>query len=877
MKKAPLLYVFALICLVLTSCDRGDHFISDAAYRKKVREKFHQQKAFANTRSEQLFSVFDQDLTLREKEALEFLYAYMSLNDLADYDGEFFLKNVRASLAARDTFSWGKSVPEALFRHFVLPVRINNENLDSSRWVFFEDLKDRIKRLPMKEAVLEVNHWCHEKVTYRGTDGRTSAPLATEMTAFGRCGEESTFTTAALRSVGIPARQVYTPRWAHTDDNHAWVEVWVDGEWHYIGACEPEPALDMAWFTNHARRAMLVNTTVFGDYQGPEEILEKGSSFTRINTLPTYTKTKKLIVRVVDLQLRPVDSAIVEFQLYNYAEFYPLHRIITKKDGLAEFTTGMGDLLVWAAGKDRFGFEKVSVPASDTVTIMLAETPATVKNLELDLMPPPEQTTDVVVDDSLKAINTKRLAFEDQLRASYESTFIDSAKAWRLAATLKLNSDTLWHFLKASRGNWRGIIDFLTGASPVNKKWIFPLLANVSEKDLRDINPEVLADQLEHSFIYPPLTSDQQIIRACVLNPRVDNEWLKPYKGYFQKQLAPALVAKFRDNPLLVAGWISDHIKVDPVANYGRAPLTPIGSFEMKITDAHSRDILLVALCRSFGIPARLEPGSRTPQYFFKDTWKDFFPPAQSPSMNERGRVTLTVDPLNDRKPGYYTHFTIEHFTDGFYRSLDYETDSRLQIFPCELDVAPGNYLLVTGNRLNDGKVLASLLFFQLEPGKNQEVSVSLRKRPAEAPSLGQFDLPGSMAQIIEGNPLKIKGNTGTIVACADPGKEPTRHLIAELKTLKDRLSSSGINLVFLLQSRQQVHDFQQKNAADLPRQTLYAVGTPEGCELLAKAAGHPGKHELPVVLYIDSEKVIRYFSSGYRIGIGDALVSLVF
>lgn len=56
-------------------------------------------------------------------------------------------------------------------------------------------------------------------------------------------GEESTFLVAALRSVGIPARQVYTPRWAHTDDNHAWVEAWADGKWYFLGACEPEPVL----------------------------------------------------------------------------------------------------------------------------------------------------------------------------------------------------------------------------------------------------------------------------------------------------------------------------------------------------------------------------------------------------------------------------------------------------------------------------------------------------------------------------------------------------------------------------------------------------------------------------------------------------------
>ena len=66
-------------------------------------------------------------------------------------------------------------------------------------------------------------------------------------TAYGRCGEESTFTVAALRSVGIPTRQVYTPRWAHTDDNHAWVEAWVDvngTSWVLAN----EPVLNLGWF-----------------------------------------------------------------------------------------------------------------------------------------------------------------------------------------------------------------------------------------------------------------------------------------------------------------------------------------------------------------------------------------------------------------------------------------------------------------------------------------------------------------------------------------------------------------------------------------------------------------------------------------------------
>ena len=86
---------------------------------------------------------------------------------------------------------WGKDVQEMILRHFVLPIRVTNENLDTSRVVFYEELKPRGENLSMKDAILEVNHWCHEKVTYQPSDARTSSPLATVKTSLGRCGEET--------------------------------------------------------------------------------------------------------------------------------------------------------------------------------------------------------------------------------------------------------------------------------------------------------------------------------------------------------------------------------------------------------------------------------------------------------------------------------------------------------------------------------------------------------------------------------------------------------------------------------------------------------------------------------------------------------------
>ena len=102
-----------------------------------------------------------------ERDALKFLYTYMATPDALDYDADFYLANIRASLQAAREMPWGASVPDREWRHFVLPVRVNNEDLDLSRPAFYAELKDRVKNLSMKDAILEVNHWCHEKVTSR--------------------------------------------------------------------------------------------------------------------------------------------------------------------------------------------------------------------------------------------------------------------------------------------------------------------------------------------------------------------------------------------------------------------------------------------------------------------------------------------------------------------------------------------------------------------------------------------------------------------------------------------------------------------------------------------------------------------------------------
>lgn len=859
------LFPIMVILLVVSACG-DDHFITDRSYRKNVEQQFEKRKILAQNRAHQLFDVFEDKIALREKEALKFLYAYSPLSDLADYQGSFFLKNIRSSFAARDTFSWGKQVPENLFRHFVIPIRINNENLDSSRWVFFNELKDRIKHLSMKDAVLEVNHWCHEKVQYRGSDGRTSSPLATVKTAYGRCGEESTFTVAALRSVCIPARQCYTPRWAHCDDNHAWVEVWVDGKWHFIGACEPDADLDLAWFTKPAKRAMLVNTTVFGDYTGPEETLLKDSLYTRINVLENYAPVKQVFAKVVEQNGKTVDSAVVEFQLYNYAEFYPLHRTFTDKKGICSFKTGFGDLLVWAAKGGRYGYGKLDVRTTDTITLeLLTERPPS-SSVRLSFSPPKEEEISVNVSDSARKLNSEKLVMEDKLRSAYEATFIDSLKSLRFARLIKLNPDSLWYFLHSSRGNWRELTEFITGVNDTDRHLIFPLFSHISEKDLRDVTPDVLSDAILTFNLQVGKATDKELIYSYVLSPRVDNEWLKPCRGLFLRSLEQNFIETARKNPVTIVDWIKKNIVFNQSGNYSRAPITPAGVFELRVADNHSADIFFTALCRSLGIPARLDPATKIPQYFTEGKWNEVYIFNTPPVIPTKGRLMLTSSPENEKRPEYTINYTIEELKEGFFRTLDYEGSPLVSNYPCTIEIPAGRSLMVTGTRLNDGTVLAGLKEFEVTPGQLTEQVIELSKAIQPEKNFGKVN-----PQLFD-KALK----TNAVIVWLDYNKEPSKRFIADLKERKKEVAGYKVSMILVFPDEAQMKNISRNECSSLPSSISYSFAETFLIRTSDIKISSVNMKNLPVVIYLKLDGNITYLTEAYRPGMVDELLQFV-
>jgi len=867
MKKRILISAGVLIAGLLSACS------GDGGFMRRVEADFrHKQELLPRGG---LFEIFDRQMTREERDAMLFLYAYMPLGDLTDYSGDFYLENVRSAFATRSEMSWGRTIPDDIFRHFVLPVRVNNENLDDSRRIFHEILAPRVAGLSMYDAVLEVNHWCHEKANYQPSDARTSSPLATVSTAYGRCGEESTFLVAALRSVGIPARQVYTPRWAHTDDNHAWVEAWADGRWYFLGACEPEPVLNLGWFNAPASRGMLMHTKVFGYYDGPEEVMKTTANYTEINVIANYGACAPLSVAVVDAEGRPVEGATVEFKLYNYAEFYTVSRKTSDAKGRASLSAGLGDMLVMAFRDGRFGIRKVSFGKEPEATVVLDHAVGDTFSFPVDIVPPVEKAELPEVTAGQRRENDLRFDREDSIRNAYIASFPSGPVVEAFARSVGREPSDVAGFIEASRGNHREIREFLSHAYERNCVGrALQLLGTLSEKDLRDTPSAVLEDHLYHT--------DAAADAATVLAPRVADELLTPYRSYFIREIPGELAAAFRADPQRLAAWCRDSIALRPELCTVATTVSPEGVWRSRTADKRSRDIFFVAVARSLGIPAWID--RVTGNLFYRcggrEELVDFG--ATGNATLETGRLKLAYDPIPRlADPEYIRHYTLSRFDGNTFSLLNYPDFgkwSRLFAAPAELEC--GYYQLVTGSRLADGSVLANVSFFNVEAGSPAEAELVMRDNSEAIRVIGSFDSESTFVDAVTGEERSVllaSGRGYFAVGLLGVGQEPTDHALKDIAAKAAELERWGRTLLLLFPDEAAYRKYEAAPVDSLPSTVVFGIDRDGSIRSrILTEMNLPANVPLPVFIVGDTFNRVVFESHGYTIGLGDRLLHTV-
>ena len=768
-------------------------------------------------------------------EYLSFLRASLPWADLISVDGAVLEQIARHAAAVRRETPWGASIPEDIFRSFVLFPRVNNEDLVFYHEIIWSQLKGRLAGITMEQAVREVNFWCYEQATYQSTDGRTANALTVMRRGFGRCGEESTLLVSALRACGIPARQVYVPRWAHCDDNHAWVEAWTDGKWRYLGACEPEPVLDSGWFTASASKAMLVSTRAYG--------MPRAGEIEFVNSTATYARTRRFTVTVTE-NGAPRAGLTVRFELANMAEFYPIYQAQTGADGRVSLLTGFGTLHLHVHDGQRYLCHMADAAKDDGCTLDFAQAVAFDSPERAFAQRPPQETRiqpSVFPPATLAAHRARMAACEAARRSRHEPILREKSAYLRKAG---LNGVEIRAFLNDSR---------FTAEDKT------ALLDSLRDKDFADATAAMLCDALETAL---PTKAQwpEKVWRESVLCPRVANEALYPVRARLRAQTGP-----FRDARQV---WqaVAERVALCEAEPPALIP-NLCAAWESARCGAAARDILFVALCRAHGIAARLNPASGE-----KEFWDGGGYTAVEPSRRANARLILRKAagmPLQ-----YGVHFSIGVLRGGVFETLDLwgETlEERL-----ELSVFAGQYRILTCRRQIDGAIDGRVFPAEIAPGGEAEICLTLAP-DATNEKLLRAPLPACRAEQ-DGEtvvlPSALRGNSA-ILAFIAPGEEPTEHFLNELLEARSALADANIAVRLLIHDASLAENAKLRRVlSSLPDARLLLARDVEA-ELTWRQLLHAGDLRLPFAIAVDKAGEGLFAFVNYNVGSVQALIGM--
>ena len=661
-----------------------------------------------------------------EREALQFLYGAMPLSDLLNYPAAVYLAYARHGVYLWKEGPFAGKVPEKLFANYVLHYRVHNEDIVDTRAFFHDQLRERTEHKNMYDAAVETNYWCAEKATYQSTFMRTQNPLTMYGTAAGRCGEEAPFVVTALRSIGIPARGVSAPWWAHCDDNHAWVEAWCDGTWHFLGGCEPEESLDKGWFTGSTSRAMLIESRWFGKDAPEEPAVGQPDMAVRLNHLKLYSRTAKVTVRVTDEEGKLIPGARVEFAVLNYARFGSLVSLCTGTDetksdyGKVRIDTGYGDLLVCAFGNGFYGEKHISLvnafgienpcgaecageghseegntgtenggdgvrksgesPEIEYTVVLRREMQGLDQWQDLDFhAPQPIENQRPKTEEKEKA-EPAPISGETRLEAAARSRqerirdFYRKADADRvLMRFTEEDRCIIDDILHQARGNMGEIVRFLewdfTGQVVELQReygmehWKTEVLQALSPNDYWDIRAEVLAECCIYASPFAGKYS-REVFFSDLLNPGSMLSIPCLCRAVLAGLFNEKDKEEIRKNPGCLPEQLNHFMVSFPKQEYANLVTLPLACLTGGICNEISRIHLCVQIYRALGIPARVRHLDRSLVYYKEGE----FHPVTVRETKETG--TLILEEGDSLKLEDWNHYSLSRFENGHFVPL---------------------------------------------------------------------------------------------------------------------------------------------------------------------------------------------------------------
>ena len=734
-----------------------------------------------------------------ERDAAEWILAWLPEPDLVAIDLELLREHVDYSARVYREAPWRAQMSRYLWLHFVVPHRVSQEPAQAWRARFYREIWPRVAdATSMEQAALEVNRWCREQATFRSTSGRDMGPLTTIARGLGRCEEEMILSISALRAVGLPARSCATPYWTFTDNNHAWVEVWADGRWFYLGACEPGQCLNDAWFTGAARRAGFVRSVAYGELDpGGEPLYRSENGSTLVNSTAVYTDPFRLRA-----DLAPDARTAAETQIHvNVLNFGNLRAIASIAPG-DEIELGPGEYALTAAAGGELLLKVVGGAPGETVSATLGMDDA----YDLELSPPfwlryPEAYSAprrdlALVSADVRALSELRVQAKETDRAKLRVQ--TEAERALLAALPAAESERFLAAIDKPCERVSTLFLLLAHYSQARERdALLALLERADDKDLLELGEAEIRSHIDGALAVRErlapvgLSVPDSLFFEDVLACRIDLEPGSAWRGGLP--LIPLADGASGSLSALLTAF-RERMELRERGFFG-PPLDPAQCWRLGGGDERDLGIALVGLLRRNGFPARRRH-DRVAAWLGE--WLRLDPVRGEIWSGEAGdgggtgrlRIEITRGGLPYPEAESYKHFNLGRIEAG--KIVNPWWDPAVG----EQEWEAGDYVLCTVLRVPGGSACGRLRSFTVQSGGATSVNL-----PASAAGDG-WDAATALfsgpepAALIAALPSALPQDA--LLFAFAPG-EPAERMLDALSGLRARLDRLGIAFIPLL------------------------------------------------------------------------------
>ena len=800
----------------------------------------------------------------------EFLLGNCSSSDLAILDAEYIEENVHLALKSRQ-LNYAKAYNDTIFMHFVLPYRMSQEPLEDWRERFYNELKPLVENIEtIPEAAILVNLWCLEQMTYKPTHGRDQSAFTSIKRGYGRCEEMMIIYMAAARSVGIPVRSCSAPYWNFTDSNHAWIEVWTNDGWKYLG--EPANSLNKTWFTKTAERATLITAKAFGNYQHPN-VIKQENNVTTLSSIEHYTSSFMCNICVYDEFNEPIDGAVVYPMAVSFGGIFPMIELTTDSSGCCRIPLGKGSVLMIAGKDSLYAWQQLNnLSGVDTlITLKLSKE----NKIDADfrfLFPLPgsnpmgkeepvfwEDKFDLMRENAdlkrkNRLLNKKKTAEFARYYDIISNSTLQDSEYFDQREKFLSKADEL-------ADNTEAFLQVLSDADN-NEKWVIKEMIKTWDiKDLCEI-PDSLALR-NIAIIYGENRSrfglsDSLISEGCIARTwrsasPVQNGWQEEFYEIIRHLIDVEIELTVQN----MINWIKENTEIDDdfVYTYYSVPLTPLEIIKMYYIPDFYQIKLLNAGLKLSGIPVRWQGQL---EYYNEGSWMPALFEEKEEENNElvNFKINIFVDgkqvkaepwdnflvaALNPGGDLYPIWFDGENDSLAFSGKYLKEENESIHI---EAAVRNGN---------GDAHVAIRPL---LKDGQMVEINLISPREYLDITTKWERWTKENVKNIAREN--GSEKNKTIIIVMAKESSEPQIHTQRLILEKLDKIIEKKVDLIFYSEGRA---------ITDIVPESIIQIG---GENILE---GELQLEDYPAVFLLNEENNIVFSSTGYNMGIADLLI----